>query len=281
MPRKPRMTVAAKLRAKAQAKKPRPAAPVAAARPRRAAHISPARAPSKRSLATPSLDSVFDRVTIDIVSGRYAPGVRLPAERDLARLLGASRPTLREALRRLGEWGLIEARRGSGVVVRDIREWSFDVLPTYLRVGAPTEILPVVRDLLAVRRLILVDIVRLVAPRIVPGSLVEARAAATRAFAARHDVAAFLREDFALVRAIPHAVKLFPALWMLNGLARVYLDLALTVQGPATVSDDYLATYQDIFAALENRDAEGAAAILGRYLEAHDRRLLAALGDRP
>src|SRR5512143_2582734 len=115
--------------------------------------------------STPSLVNVFDQLLDAIVSGRYAPGVRLPAERDLARALGASRPTLREALRRLGEWGLIEARRGSGVVVRELRDWSFDVLPAYIRVGDPAEIVPVVRDLLAVRRLILVDILRLVAPR--------------------------------------------------------------------------------------------------------------------
>src|SRR5262249_20575287 len=227
--------------------------------------------------STPSLASTFDALLHDIVSGRYPSGTRLPPERDLARALGASRPTLREALRRLGEWGLIEARRGSGVIVRDLRDWSFDVLPAYLRAGAPTETVPVVRDLLAVRRLVLVDILRLVAPRIVPGALDAARAAAARAFAARGDAALFLEEDFELVRALPLPVKLLPALWMLNGLARVYLDLARTIQGPAMVPDDYLATHTEIFAALEARDAETACAILSRYLESHDRRLLAAL----
>ena len=230
--------------------------------------------------STPSLASTFDRLLHDIVSGRYASGTRLPPERDLARALGASRPTLRAALRRLGEWGLIEARRGSGVVVRDLRDWSFDVLPTYLRAGAPTEIVPIVRDLLAVRRMVLVDILRLVAPRIVPGALAAARAAAERAFAARADLGTFLKEDFELVRAIPLAVRFLPALWMLNGMARVYLDLARTVQGPAMVPDDYLETYRTVFAALEARDAERAAAVLARYLEEHDRRLLAALEGR-
>jgi DNA-binding FadR family transcriptional regulator len=230
---------------------------------------------------TPSLSSVFNELLRAIVSGRYPSGTHLPAERDLARQLGASRPTLREALRRLGEWGLIEARRGSGVVVRDLRDWSFDVLPTYLMTSAPTDVLPIVRDLLAMRRMILADIVRLVAPRVVPGALDSARAAAERAFGARDDLAAFLREDFELVRAIPLAVKLYPATWMLNNVARVYLDLARALQGPSMVPADYLESYQAVFTALEAHDGERAAALLGRYLEDHDARLVAALEGRP
>jgi GntR family transcriptional repressor for pyruvate dehydrogenase complex len=52
-----------------------------------------------------------------LMSGRYAPGERLPAERDLAARLGVSRPTAREAIGHLTEAGLVQARRGSGTYV--------------------------------------------------------------------------------------------------------------------------------------------------------------------
>ena len=45
--------------------------------------------------------------------------------------------TLREALRRLSEWNLVAARRGSGVAVREMREWMIEVLPSYLRHSRP------------------------------------------------------------------------------------------------------------------------------------------------
>src|SRR5262245_40946618 len=85
-------------------------------------------------LPTPTaINSVFDTLVHDIVRGTYPAGSRLPAERELARMLGASRPTLREALRRLAEWNLVFARRGSGIAVREERDWMIEVLPAYLR----------------------------------------------------------------------------------------------------------------------------------------------------
>jgi DNA-binding FadR family transcriptional regulator len=52
-----------------------------------------------------------------IRSGEFAPGQRLPAERDLARQLGVSRPSVREALIALEIEGKVEVRVGAGVFV--------------------------------------------------------------------------------------------------------------------------------------------------------------------
>lgn len=52
-----------------------------------------------------------------ILEGRFAPGDRLPGEPLLARELGISRTTLREAIRILSTRGLLEVRRGAGTFV--------------------------------------------------------------------------------------------------------------------------------------------------------------------
>jgi len=53
-----------------------------------------------------------------IASGEFSPGSRLPAERDLAKQLGVSRPSVREALIALEVEGIIDVRTGSGIYVR-------------------------------------------------------------------------------------------------------------------------------------------------------------------
>ena len=54
-----------------------------------------------------------------ISAGEFAVGSRLPAERDLARQLGVSRPSVREALIALEVEAWVEVRTGSGVYVLD------------------------------------------------------------------------------------------------------------------------------------------------------------------
>jgi DNA-binding FadR family transcriptional regulator len=69
----------------------------------------------QQQLATPSrVDEITDRLVTAIAIGEYLPGARLPVERELATELRVGRMTVRAALARLLERGLIETRRGRG-----------------------------------------------------------------------------------------------------------------------------------------------------------------------
>ncbi len=60
---------------------------------------------------------IADQIAALIEKGEYGKGQRLPPERDLARQLGVSRPSVREALIALEVEGYVEVRVGSGVYV--------------------------------------------------------------------------------------------------------------------------------------------------------------------
>jgi len=53
----------------------------------------------------------------EIAAGRIAVGTRLPSEEELCNRFGVSRHTVREALRKLREDGLVSSRQGAGTTV--------------------------------------------------------------------------------------------------------------------------------------------------------------------
>jgi DNA-binding FadR family transcriptional regulator len=60
---------------------------------------------------------IADQIAALIEKGEYGAGQRLPPERDLAKQLGVSRPSVREALIALEVEGYVDVRVGSGVYV--------------------------------------------------------------------------------------------------------------------------------------------------------------------
>lgn len=67
----------------------------------------------------PTTEQVVAQVHELIKRGRLRPGDRLPPEREFARQLGISRPSLRAGLRSLIAMGVLRARQGSGTFVAE------------------------------------------------------------------------------------------------------------------------------------------------------------------
>ncbi|MCX4833552.1 FCD domain-containing protein [Streptomyces sp. NBC_01016] len=74
-----------------------------------ARHPDPLERPGQRR---PSRDMVTEILRKRIALGGFAPGSRLPAERELAASLGVGRNTVRQAVRRLAEEGLVVTTLG-------------------------------------------------------------------------------------------------------------------------------------------------------------------------
>lgn len=227
-----------------------------------------------------AIDVVFERLLADIVGGIHPAGTRLPAERELSRQLNTSRPTLREALRRLGEWNLVEPRRGSGIVVRPYRDWSIEVMAAYLRYGKPEAGQPsigrMLLDMFAMRRAVVIEVIRMTASRVPPGGTKGARLAMARAWSLR-DQPAYNREDFEVMRQIVEAAGFTPGLWLLNRVADIWLDAAAAVRWAVRAPDDYVAVHTKLFDLLEAGDTDAACALMNGYLERHDAQIIQAL----
>lgn len=64
-------------------------------------------------------DQARRAIEVRLLDGLWGAGTRLPAERELADMLGVSRASLREAVASLKARGMLESRRGSGVFVTE------------------------------------------------------------------------------------------------------------------------------------------------------------------
>ena len=130
------------------------------------------------------VDALVARLRADVLSDRYPPGALLPPERELAAAYGVTRTSLKHALVRLAQAGLVETRHGVGTRVCDYaRDGGPDLLPMLVAHAGPDWL----GEIFEARREI--------------GALVAARAATHAAGPDR----ARLRELLAEVRAAPDA----------------------------------------------------------------------------
>lgn len=104
------------------------------------------------------------------MSGEVAIGQRLPSEQDLARQLGVSRPSVREALSALQFAGHVESRRGAGTVVV-AREPSIPAISGHPALAGTEDVI----DLLEARLVLEPRIVALAATNPDPANLEVAR----------------------------------------------------------------------------------------------------------
>ena len=61
---------------------------------------------------------------IDIITGQYPEGAKLPGDAELIRLFGVSRPVLREGVKTLVAKGLLSTKAKVGTVVRNRSAWA-------------------------------------------------------------------------------------------------------------------------------------------------------------
>lgn len=67
---------------------------------------------------------IAEQIRASILAGEFAPGDKLPPERELAEMFGVSRPSVREALNVLASSGLVMSYQGGGTIVKSLVDTS-------------------------------------------------------------------------------------------------------------------------------------------------------------
>jgi DNA-binding FadR family transcriptional regulator len=207
--------------------------------------------------------TVQDRIKQFILESGLCAGDVLPAEADLARALGVSRPSLREAMRALQILGVVETRHGAGTYVGHfsldplVEGLTFRILMDHRRT------VQTVRELLEIRMLLESNLVQRVAASHTRAQVEELHSLVVRMEARAQRGEVFPEEDRAFHEALYRpldnqmVVSLMQAFWDVVALVRHQLGFEFV--SPAVTAADHRRIVEAIVAG--NGDAAADAMV--------------------
>lgn len=209
-------------------------------------------------------DEIVGQLRSLILTGKYPPGSKLPPERELAKHLGVNRSSLREALKKLEQQGLIRIRQGDGTRVENYMETAgIELLGHLMPLARQPEM---IRDILEFRRMLGREIARLTAERIQPHQLDQLRASAEKAWSPKADNTEIFRIDFDLYVEMT-AIAGNRVLVLLVNTVREAIKPYYPMLAVSIVSPDYVREHHKrLLDALGARDTARAIAVVDEYL---------------
>ena len=205
-----------------------------------------------------------------ILDGVFPPGSTLPPERELAEQLNVNRTSLRQGLARLQQMGLIEARHGSGNVVRDPEGLTHPaVVEALVRKLGPEFLV----ELLEIRAALGPLIGRLAAQRSGPEDA-EALRAAVAAVAEADSPAARQAADLAYFRVLIHSTGNRALGLLYRWVEQAFGGREHELTGAYDDADPVVADLRAITEAVLARDAAAGAAAVEAYLQASATRMV-------
>jgi GntR family transcriptional repressor for pyruvate dehydrogenase complex len=195
--------------------------------------------------------------------GELRGGDRLPAERELAKTLGISRPSLRAGLRSLAEMGVVVIRPGAGsYIAGGPPAFGTDALRFQAALHRFT------RDQMFQARLVLeVAVAGLAARHAAPEDMIAISEEATGMFASLDDPQAFLGHDISFHRAVAAASGNPVLSALVNMVAEQFREQRQRSIDRAHDLKQAADEHRAIYVALRARDADRASRAMREHLE--------------
>jgi GntR family transcriptional regulator, transcriptional repressor for pyruvate dehydrogenase complex len=198
-----------------------------------------------------------------IVSGELASGDALPPERQLAAMLGISRPSVREALRVLTAMNVVEPRHGGGTYVTSLDPRLLAEPINFLLQVEPRTLV----HLFEVSQVLEVSAARLAAPKMTDDLVAELERLSDEAAAALKQPQRYSELDSQLHTRIVEAVDNPIYISLYGSISDLLLESRRETNRIAEVRRQALQDHAAIVNALRDRDAESAARAMQDHLE--------------
>ena len=213
-------------------------------------------------------DLVFAQLRDAILSGRYAPGERLPTQRVLAAELDVNLASVRQAVARLEQLRLVEVRHGDAMRVLD---WRVSGGLEALAALGGTDV-EIIAPLFEARRLLLVEAARLAAERRTREQSDRLGELAS-AFGHTPDDQGALLCDWEFMSSVIEAADNIVFQLIMNSVRRLYLPNASSFARIVADRDELAPLYVAVAAAIRKREGAAAARSIGALARAQEQRI--------
>ena len=210
-------------------------------------------------------EEIVEQLRSLILTGQYAPGDKLPPERELSKSLGVNRASLREALKKLEHLGLVRIRQGDGTRVQNFMETGGIELVQHLLPLATAAQPQLIRDLLEFRRIFGREIARIAAFRATRDGIARLTELANEADLAREPLALF-ELDFDFYVALTAMTANHVMVLLINTVRDGVRSFMPLLSNLAAAPELVRRHHREIIAALERKDPTAAGQIAEEYL---------------
>jgi DNA-binding FadR family transcriptional regulator len=222
-----------------------------------------------------AFEETVDRLGTAISLGLLPPGSRLPAERELCGRLGISRSTLRQALTALTQSGHVFATRGraGGTFVSD---------PLPPSDPPSSEMLARWREICDERLAVELGVALLAAERVEPATMQALEQLSAALDGVLEDFSAYRQADVRLHVCLAEATGSSPLLRAMTDVQGAMTELLAHIAHPPEVLASSNAQHRRLLAAIRERDAVRAVAVMAEHLQGTEHvlaGLLPGVGD--
>jgi GntR family transcriptional repressor for pyruvate dehydrogenase complex len=228
--------------------------------------LEPVRIPSR-------VESVFQQLRSQILTGAIPAGSRLPNERELADTLGVNRQVVREAVKRLEFLELVEVRHGQGTFVQELSASSaLQVVEALLRDPAFVT-RDLLEQLLVFRRQVTLSVVELAARNRNEAQLERARQLLEEESAEGTDPKRALEIDLRWNALLGEATGNLLYQLVTNLFTKLIARLGPLYYNEERDHRRSMENHRGLLQAIETRDAAAAVRLVGEMLRYSEERI--------
>lgn len=203
------------------------------------------------------VDTVFEQMRQKIFKKEWSPGKKIPSEPKLSELFQVSRVSIRSAIQRLRDTGLIRTFHGKGSFVSETFQSLVDISLSKIKISEKEYL-----DMKEFRETIDFKCIELAAQRATEQDLCEIEAALNKMLENRNNYKKFTEADYEFHLSIAKASKNKMFYQLMKQNMQVYSHHLEELNRVFGIGDDSLESHRLQFLAIREHDSETAKAIL-------------------